>query len=485
MILGASSLAKAQTDIDALRYSTPLHLGSARSAGIGNAVSGLGGEISTLNSNPAGLAQMGISEFSFTGGMNVNNSTSDYLGQNTEVQKTRFQVNNFGLVYVPKKQFTAIKNISVGASYSRLASFNYKIEANGINKESSYSDIYAETLNNAGADSAKAMSNYPFGASLAFESGIIGMTADNFFYSILELPISQRFAINRKGSHNEFSFGTGIAFNDQLMVGVSLALPTINYEESFYVRESDDAGNTDEFIYWDKEDRYRSEGSGINAKIGVLYLPTPNFRLGAGFTTPTRYSMKDAYLTRFRADYETFTIDNFNNPVDGYFEYKFNTPLKVNAGGAYLHPKFGFVSFEYEFTNPGKSKFTFKDRDFDMTDYQNEINESIQNKYKAAHTVKVGIEGKIAEKYRARAGFQYRTSPFVDQDILDDFAKNDMMAISAGLGYRGKSFYVDAAYVYMLSDELITPYTVSLAPSPTMSNQYSRSNFLISLGFKF
>lgn len=483
--VGFASTSIAQTDLDALRYSTPLNLGTARSAGVGNALSGLGGDISTLNTNPAGIAQMSISEFSFSGGFNVHNSTSNYLGSSTEAQKTQFQVNNFGMVYVPKKQFTSVKNISIGASYNRLASFNYKIEANGTNQQSSYSDIYAETLNNAGADSSKALSNYPFGASLAFESGIIGMTADNRFYSILELPLTQRYVINRKGSQNEFSIGTGIAFNDQFLVGVSLGIPTINYEESFYVRETDDSNMTEEFIYWDKEDKYRSEGSGINAKFGVVYIPTPNLRLGASITTPTRYSMTDGYLTRFRADYETYTIDNFSNPAEGYFEYKYKTPMKINAGVSYIQPKLGFISVEYEYTDPSKSKFIFNDEDFDMDEFESDLNQSITDKYKASHTVKVGVEGKIAEKYRARAGFQYRTTPFQDQDNLNEFAKNNVIAISGGLGYRGKSFYTDLAYVHMISDELITPYKVALAPSPNMSNKYSRSNFLLTVGFKF
>lgn len=484
-LIGSISFAYAQTEIDALRYSTPLSLGTARSAAIGNATTGIGGDISTLNSNPAGLAQISISEFNVSGGFNVTGSKNNYLGTQTDAQKSAFQLNNFGLVFVPKKKFTKIKNISIAASYNRTASFNYQINAGGINQGSSYSDIYAEQLNKAGADSAGAMNKYPFGASLAFESGIIGRTEDNFFYSIVDLPVTQRYDINRKGNQNEFSFGTGISLNDQWMVGMSLGIPTINYEENFYIKESDDSDVTQDFIYWDKRDQYRTEGNGINAKFGILFHPTPNIRLGASFTTPTRYSMKDLYLTTFRADYEAYTIDNFNNPAEGYFDYKMKTPLKLNAGAAYVHPDFGFISVEYEYTDPSKTKYIFAKNQYDLKDLETELNDKISSRYKAIHTIKAGIEGKIAQHFRGRAGFQYRTSGFSDQESVNDFAKNTTMAISGGLGYRGKSFYTDLTYVHTISDEFIVPYTVSLAPSQVLTSKYNRSNFLLTIGFKF
>lgn len=484
-LIGGISFTNAQTDIDALRYSTPMPLGTARSAAIGNATSGIGGEISTILTNPAGLAQISISEFTITGGFNVTGSKTNYLGQRTDAQKSAFQLNNFGLVYVPKKKFTRIKNLSIAASYNRLASFSYQINASGTNNQSSYSDIYAETLNNAGADSASAMNNYPFGASLAFESGIIGRTEDNFFYSIIDLPITQRYDINRQGNQNEISIGTGISFSDRLMVGMSIGIPTINYEETFYIKETDNTDVTQSFISWDKRDKYRTEGTGVNAKFGVLFHATPNLRLGTSFTTPTRYSMRDLYLTYFRADYEEYRIDNFNSPAEGYFDYKLRTPLKFNTGASYVHPDWGFVSVEYEYTDPSKSKFILSDNQFDLKNFESQLNDRIGNRYKSIHTVKAGIEGKIAQHFRARGGFQYRTSYYADQESMDQFTKNTVMTFSGGLGYRGKNMYTDIAYVHTLSDEFIAPYTVALAPSPVMASKYNRSNFLLTVGFKF
>src|SRR5690554_3960769 len=170
-IISSITIVHAQSEIDALRYSTPMSIGSARSSALGNATSAIGGEISTLNFNPAGLAQISISEFNISAGLNITNSKNNYLNSSTTSKKNAFQINNAGLAYVPKRSFSNIKSITVAGSYQRLNSFNYQIKANGINNKSSYSDIYVEELNNNGADSTSAMNDYLFGASLAFESG--------------------------------------------------------------------------------------------------------------------------------------------------------------------------------------------------------------------------------------------------------------------------------------------------------------------------
>ena len=486
VFIANTAIVFAQTDIDLLRYSSPFTLGTARSAAVGNATAGLGGDISTLNSNPAGLGQFGISEMSITTGWNTTKSKSTYLGTNVTKSKTAFQLNNLGLVYVPKKKFNAIKNLSFSASYNRAASFNYHIQARGENTQSSYSDTYAETLNNAGLDSAGAMTNYPFGASLGFESGIIDRTADDFFYSILELPVTQRYDINRKGNLNNYSFGTGIAFNDQFMLGLNIDIPTISFEEDFYLKESDEQNITPDLIYWDKRDQVRTEGNGIRATFGAMYLPTPEIRLGLSVSTPTRYTMKDVYRTYFRADYEDFTIDNYGNPAEGYFDYKIKTPMRFNAGASYVKKGLGFVSLEYEYSNPGKAKYIFEDNyQYDLSDEQDRLNSEMSGKYKATHTIKGGIEGIVAEHFRVRAGVQYRTSPFVDQSSSDKYAKNNNISISGGLGYVGKSFFIDAAYVHLKSDEMMIPYTSGFSTPDILTTKYSRSNFLITLGFKF
>lgn len=486
-ILATSSLVvKAQSDVEALRYSSTMELGTARSTAMGNAMTAIGGEISSLNYNPAGLAQIGISEFNASGGFNVSSSKNTYLNTLTKTQGTSFQLNNFGLAYVPKRNFRSIKNITIAGSYHKKDNFNQKIQAAGINNVSSYSDIYSQELNNYGADTNTAITDFPFGSSLAYGGFLVDVTDDNFFYSIVDLPITQKYNIRRKGSHNEFAFGAGVAFNDQLSVGLSVGIPTIFYEETFEVTEIDQEGVTPDFEWWRKEDKFRTEATGIQATVGINFNPTPQIRLGASFTTPTRYNMKDIYRTIMVVDFEDYTYGNTSEPAEGYFNYKMTTPLKFNVGGAFLDPRWGLFSIEYNFSNPSKTKYIFSDY-YDLGNVEAQLNERIRTKYKAQHTVKAGLEGIVAEHFRLRAGYQFQTFPFAQQSDMKDVVKNTRMGISGGIGYRGKNIYTDLTYMHVLADELMVPYSVNtpVSDAPTLVSKYNRGNVVLTVGFKF
>ena len=69
----SNTTVSAQNEIDALRYSTNNILGSARYSAMGGAFGSLGGEFSSLSTNPAGLGMYEFSEFTFTPNINLNN----------------------------------------------------------------------------------------------------------------------------------------------------------------------------------------------------------------------------------------------------------------------------------------------------------------------------------------------------------------------------------------------------------------------------
>lgn len=479
------SVIQAQTDADALRYSSPVFTGTSRAAGLGGAISGLGGDISSLGVNPAGIAQMGISEFSFSGGLSFTGSKTDYLGNNIEDEKAALQINHAGLVFVPKKNFRNIKNISFAATYNRLLNFNDRLYANGTNDKSSRTDAFAETLTFSGADSISAANDFPFDASLAYLGELIFRFPDNTYASILELPVYQQITLSRSGSMNDFNIGAGFALNDYFSVGMSIGIPSILYEENYLFKETDRNNVTQDFNYWEKRDVLRTEGIGINAKIGVLIQPSRQLRMGASFITPTRFSMSDRYITFFRSDFDQYTIDNFNSPTEGIFDYRLTTPWRLNAGMSFLPGKLGLISVEYEITNPSSSKFNFEESNFNLQDFERELNSVISSKYTTTHAVRAGLEGRIKEHYRARLGFQYRTSAFASQELQDEFAKNNLFIFSGGGGYRGRNYFIDVAYMHMLTDQLLVPYTVTFAPAPTASTSFSRGTILFTFGMKF
>ena len=80
--------ANAQNEVDALRYSTQNLSGTARYSAMGGAFGSLGGEFSTLSSNPAGIGMYQFSELTFTPSLNLNATKSYYNGNNLYAYKS-------------------------------------------------------------------------------------------------------------------------------------------------------------------------------------------------------------------------------------------------------------------------------------------------------------------------------------------------------------------------------------------------------------
>ena len=78
VLLFSSTILFAQNEVDALRYSENFNGGTARYMSMGGAFGALGGDLSVLSTNPAGIAVFRTSKFSFTPGMYYNEINSNY-----------------------------------------------------------------------------------------------------------------------------------------------------------------------------------------------------------------------------------------------------------------------------------------------------------------------------------------------------------------------------------------------------------------------
>lgn len=83
---------------DAYRYSHVSYQGSARSLALGNAVTALGGDFTSISMNPAAAGLYHYSEFSFTPAFTTRFSQVDYFNQPANDKYTRLGVSEFGYV---------------------------------------------------------------------------------------------------------------------------------------------------------------------------------------------------------------------------------------------------------------------------------------------------------------------------------------------------------------------------------------------------
>src|SRR5687768_5505014 len=91
---GAGALA--QNEVDALRYSQLTFGGSARFMGMSGAFGALGGDISSLSFNPAGIAVYRKNEFSFTPAFYSQSTSSLYNGTGSRELKHNFNFSHLG-----------------------------------------------------------------------------------------------------------------------------------------------------------------------------------------------------------------------------------------------------------------------------------------------------------------------------------------------------------------------------------------------------
>src|SRR6478735_4948640 len=74
--------------------------GTARSISIGGAIGALGGDITSVSVNPAGLGFYKTREVVFTPSLLINNNKADYRGSATDnTKKTGFQLGTTGAVF--------------------------------------------------------------------------------------------------------------------------------------------------------------------------------------------------------------------------------------------------------------------------------------------------------------------------------------------------------------------------------------------------
>ena len=101
LLIAVAASAEAQSMYDALRYSENNYEGTARTMAMGNAFTALGGDLGSVNINPAGSAVARYSQVTITPGVAVSVSTAggtspDYFSKSYRTPMARFNLPNIG-----------------------------------------------------------------------------------------------------------------------------------------------------------------------------------------------------------------------------------------------------------------------------------------------------------------------------------------------------------------------------------------------------
>lgn len=491
----------AQTPEDALRYSWNTAGGTARVQALGGASGAIGGEVSTLFSNPANLGFYKTGDAVISGGLNINNNKASYYDGNQKANKTSGFLGTSGVVWGNQSRGNrSVKSTAFGIGVSRLADFNNQIGFYGINPKSAMGDMFAETANTLVAQGKGDHSADPYGADLAYQTYWINKNANGQYYSpagdiARSSGLYQEGSLRTSGGITEIAIGGGMNLNDKVYLGGTIGLPTLRYEATRTFSEFDQSGNTaNEFQYGTFEDYLTTKGMGFNLKLGAVFTPTQNFRIGLAAHTPTWYSLTDKY--------DAYAIvGSENNPENkgkqeneyrpdniSVYDYWVQTPYKLMGSFTYLFGNVndvssqrGLVTADVEYVNYMSNAFRMYDDNGDADkDYFHKLNKSIDDAYKGAVNARLGAELKF-NTIMARIGGAYYGNPY--KDLAGE--KGSLYQGTAGVGYRNHGFFIDLGYIYTAKDDVYYPYRLenknNFDPAKIQTNG---SRVVLTLGVK-
>jgi hypothetical protein len=476
----------AQTISDALRYSNLEVGGTARTVGVGGGIGALGADYSVLSTNPAGIAAFRTNEFVITPGV-YNSKVTSLLERGTgnepiDESLAKFNLANIGIILNYRPQYSKWTTFNLGIGFNRLASFNQDFVFRG-KSSGSIVQRFTELANDEifdefeGILAENALAIYP----TSFDPNVY----TNDFEDALTTPgyeIEREQFIQTRGSYSELVFSVGGNFDEKIMVGATIGVPFINYDEEKTYEERDVDSSV---IYFDEllfQENLSTSGTGINLKLGFIYRISQMFRVGAAIHTPTAFRLTDNFSTQLRYDYTdgggsaTTTEDS----PEGNFEYRLKTPWRAMANFAVLIKRKGFISADIEYVDYSGSDFnltanstSIEDRDFEIN-----LNDQVRNSFKSAVNLKIG--GEYAhENLRFRAGYGISGTPYADSNITNN-------AYSLGFGIREKSFYIDFAYRYSKVTDGYSPYLLSDPElEQSVTNDVASTRILLTAGFKF
>ncbi|MCC6723293.1 MAG: hypothetical protein IT258_02195 [Saprospiraceae bacterium] len=485
----ATSPIYGQTLQDAVRYSQLEVGGTARSVGIGGGIGALGADFSVLSTNPAGLAAFRRSEFTFTPIFSNNTNESELVdgGEGTSTtNKFNFGFSNMGLVFPSRPLSRNWTNTAFGLGFNRLASFQQKASYSGTTPGS----ITERWANQAQGYNSENVDFYNIGeieAGLAYNAEAIYNPDENdlTYYATDFLPgelVGKSQTIRQKGSYNEMVVSYAGNFKDRFLIGATMGLPIINFEENKSYQETVvDPTNTvfNELIY---KEKLKTSAVGINLKLGMIFRVNQMFRIGAAIHTPTGIGLKDSFSSSLTYSYNLDGIPkpgSANSP-DGSFEYRMRTPWRFIGSAGFIFDKKGFLSAEVEYVDYTNAKFNFNNTPTEGdTEYQNELNQQITNQLASGLNIRLGGEFTLG-KFRFRGGYSIMPSPY-----KEGFDPIGSLSLGAG-AWLSEGIFLDAAYRRQSAPgQQYSPYLLNGEPAQVVTQHNTRTQVLLTLGFKF
>lgn len=532
----------AQNLYDAAKFTTRDLNGTARFVGMGGAMGALGGDISVMKTNPAGIGIYRSNDAALSFGAFSHTTESSYLNNTFKDRKNRLSFDNLGLVLSVDAEDKILHYINIGINYTRSKSFYKDFSMEGIMgtfREHQLSQV------NQMARQATDAANYvrqAYGEHLNFDSdaiysdndagwlGAMGYQGkllqknkdakDNHTYTpiIPGVPYST-FHSKESGGIDQIDCNISFNLSDRIYLGITAGAHVVNYTaltsygenygrgESYVINSYNKTGG---FEFDSEEEADKTRGTGYDVKLGIIVRPFAHFplRIGAAVHSPVYYRL--IYMTHAMMQSHYRGMDDQRHIIgidtrktldgDMNMEYRLRTPWKYNLNLGFTIGNNFALGAEYEYED--YSTMNFKDIDGHNLNF--ETNEAHIH-MKGVNTFRIGAEIKPVSCFAVRLGYNYISAAFKESAVkylpsnslytdTSFFNSKSQHNYTIGIGYRIRQFYVDLAYQASIYQEHFYPFYnefeeapqqwVLVTPEKTVTTN-TRRQLLVTLGVRF
>ena len=456
------SAARSQEITDAVRYAQDNINGTARFRAMSGAFGALGGDLSSINVNPAGSAIFSNNQLAISLSSYNKKNDSNYFGTTTTEKNDSFDLNQAGGVFVfnTRNSENDWKKFSFGINYENTNNFDNTLFSSGTNPTNSIDGYFLYYANGVPLDLVK---NYNYEelnhgeqqAFLGYQGFVINSVDENDLNSTQytsNVPPGgnyyQENEIISGGYNGKLSFNAATSYRDKLYLGINLNSHFTDYTQSSSFYEENSAPLTADYtitrLRFDND--LHTYGTGFSFQAGAIAKVTNEVRLGLAYESSTWYTLSDEFTQKLVAVSSATGIDDTRDVVDPqitnfYEPYKLQTPSKLTGSFAYIFGKSGLISVDYAIKNYSNTKFR-PENDSYFRDANTDINAKLDN----TGELRIGAEYKI-EALSLRAGYRLEQSPYKNKTTM-----GDLTGYSAGLGYSFGSTKLDLAYSYSQRD---------------------------------
>lgn len=496
--------------------------GTARYVGMGGAMEALGADISTMQTNPAGIGLFRKSQFTLSGGFVSQSDVHNPLRyQNAQIKidgdATKASFDQVGFVWAMRNGHSSFLNF--GFNYHKSRNFDQILSAanslrgasqNGLTYDKADRGIYNFDFNKQGEIIGYEGKDRSWSYSEADYMNANALMLDPDDASIYAID-ADKYTFDRahRGWIANYDFNVSGNVNDRFYWGLTVGVKDANYRGYSEYGESlvDKNGSCGSVVVGDSR---KIRGTGLDLTAGIIVRPIEEspFRFGLSIKTPTWYDLTSSNSTLMEnySDYGAWDEGKSNESYDFkyYTPWEFGVSLghtignQVALGAGYM---FSDYSASKNRVNKG-DRYWYDDYGYSPSYTDEPMERNTERSLEGVHTLKAGIEVKPVPEFGVRLGYNYVSAAYDKSGVRDmtldspgvsyasttDYVNwGDTHRVTCGLGFKTGGFNVDLAYQYSTTKGDFYPFqpyagSGSVGVSEVKNN---RHQVLLTLGYTF